>query len=172
MEHIKKRIGYTQEEVEYLKTHYAEKGPKAISKIINKTPDTLKCKARRLGLRTRESPVMQKQKYNCFLCGIIFYRGKSREKGSKSKKFYCSKDCKNKDFRTKNKYKIEKVCVGCGEKKLYLLNLHHIDGNKKNDKENNLEMVCCNCHSIRHINIETMERNYRKLTPRHLIPQL
>lgn len=46
-------------------------------------------------------------------------------------------------------------CEECGFDKNILrkngsciLEVHHIDGNSKNDKENNLQIVCPNCHAL------------------------
>ena len=43
-------------------------------------------------------------------------------------------------------------CARCGLKKwngkIITLQLHHKDGNRKNNKRNNLECVCLNCHSL------------------------
>lgn len=55
------------------------------------------------------------------------------------------------------RYKLEKAnyqCEKCGwgEKNLftntYPLEIHHIDGNYKNNKEENLQVLCPNCHAL------------------------
>lgn len=50
----------------------------------------------------------------------------------------------------KHKYKCQKC--GWGEKNPYTnripLEVHHIDGNYRNNKEENLELLCPNCHSL------------------------
>lgn len=43
-----------------------------------------------------------------------------------------------------------KVCC-CGETRIYLLTVHHRDGNRENNDSSNLETVCFNCHAIRHL---------------------
>lgn len=45
----------------------------------------------------------------------------------------------------------KKGCVDCGEKRAYLLVLHHKDKNKKNGDPSNLEVVCFNDHIKRHL---------------------
>lgn len=50
----------------------------------------------------------------------------------------------------KHNYKCEKC--GWGEVNLFTgkipLQIHHIDGNSENNKENNLQVLCPNCHSL------------------------
>ena len=50
----------------------------------------------------------------------------------------------------KNNYKCE-LC-GWGEENTYthtiLLEIHHIDGDYTNNKEENLQVLCPNCHSL------------------------
>jgi len=64
-------------------------------------------------------------------------------------------------FNKKLKLKIRRrdnfTCQECGytEKQLgYILNIHHIDYDKKNDKEKNLISLCNNCHSQTNFNRE------------------
>jgi len=60
------------------------------------------------------------------------------------------------------------LCEGCGEDERFLLIVHHIDGNRNNNSENNLEIVCSNCHMKRHlkkVNGKWMF-NTKYLTPR------
>lgn len=53
-------------------------------------------------------------------------------------------------MKEKNNYKCEKC--GWGEINNYTgnipLEVHHIDGNHKNNQENNLQLLCPNCHSL------------------------
>ena len=42
----------------------------------------------------------------------------------------------------------KRVCSGCGYK--LLIDYHHIDFNKKNNKVNNIVPLCCNCHMLIH----------------------
>ena len=43
---------------------------------------------------------------------------------------------------------ITKICASCGFDKL--ITLHHLDGNKKNNNDNNLVGLCPNCHKMVH----------------------
>jgi hypothetical protein len=62
-------------------------------------------------------------------------------------------------------------CEGCGEPRKYLLEVHHKDGNRKNNELNNLEIVCANCHKIRHLKFKNgvWIFDFKYLTPRELI---
>lgn len=62
----------------------------------------------------------------------------------------------------------------CGEKKIYKLEIHHVDGNHKNNSKDNLEVVCSNCHKVRHLMLtkDGWRYYYRALTPRELIEKL
>ena len=44
--------------------------------------------------------------------------------------------------------KITKTCASCGFGKL--ITLHHLDGNRKNNKDDNLVGLCPNCHKMIH----------------------
>ena len=65
--------------------------------------------------------------------------------------------CKYMYTRPLKKYMLEKVgykCELCGWNKINIklgyspLQLHHIDGNPKNNDESNLQILCPNCHSL------------------------
>jgi 5-methylcytosine-specific restriction endonuclease McrA len=45
---------------------------------------------------------------------------------------------------------IKEVCSRCGNKDRRVLTVHHKDGNRKNNKIDNLEWLCRNCHCIIH----------------------
>ena len=67
-------------------------------------------------------------------------------------------------------------CEGCGEARPFLLVIHHVDGNRRNNPADgsNWEVVCGNCHTIRHLKMEGGAWVYSSssLTPRDLIPTL
>ena len=109
--------------------------------------------------------------YNCIVCGT-----ESRFKHSKTNQ-YCSVKCQQqkqyleyiKEWKDGNnaggnkystsKYikrfireKYENTCCECGLKDAYngkpiVLEVDHIDGDPYNNKEENLRLVCPNCHS-------------------------
>lgn len=109
---------------------------------------------------------------------------------NKIKKFnFCSRQCKEfcqsykskdnsiKPSHYKNKsYNIFKktICYDCGETKNYLLICHHIDGNRLNNNESNIETVCANCHIKRHLKLinNNWIYNSKYLTPRELLKDL
>ena len=110
----------------------------------------------------------------CFNCGKVVYRPPCKLKQSRHGFFFCSRKCK--EFsqslkgncplirpshygtakgRGKSKKllvdTVNPVCEGCGEDKRYLLSVHHKDGNHMNDNPLNWEIVCFNCHALRHL---------------------
>jgi hypothetical protein len=62
-------------------------------------------------------------------------------------------------------------CMGCGEPRRFLLCVHHIDGDRENNVQENLEVVCGNCHIIRHLKQVKGEWVYctKVMTPRDLL---
>ncbi|MBI4744721.1 MAG: HNH endonuclease [Actinobacteria bacterium] len=107
----------------------------------------------------------------CENCGKNIYRTPRDFKKSKSKRFFCSVSChcswENKNVRCganapnwiagENAYrdllrrnKVLEKCKRCGAKDERILTVHHKDGNRKNNKIENLEWLCWNCHCIEH----------------------
>ena len=108
----------------------------------------------------------------CDYCGKKIYRTPKDFKRSKSKKFFCSRAChcswENENRRCgenapnwiagqtayrsllKRSGKREK-CSSCGNKDKRVLVVHHIDSNRRNNKSENLEWLCRNCHCIAHL---------------------
>ncbi len=106
-------------------------------------------------------------------CGKTFKRKVSQTNRSKHGFQFCSRQCK--DFaqslkgdcteirpthygtgtgrHTYRRFLAEKKNprCGCGEKRRYLLVVHHRDGNHDNNVRSNLEIVCFNCHACRHL---------------------
>jgi len=98
-------------------------------------------------------------KCRCLLCDKEITYSPSR------KRKYCSKSCANKarhadkEFPNKsNNFRrfwvrrgIIQKCEKCGYDEVKeILGIHHIDGNRENNKRNNLMVVCPNCHSLIH----------------------
>jgi hypothetical protein len=117
-------------------------------------------------------------KIKCDYCDNICEKTQTQLKNRKSNLVFCSRECKDKAQRLESgkkfnnlrpdhygigngKYNYNKnafnnkpnKCVDCGEDKKYLLCVHHIDGNRKNNVLENLEIVCANCHRKRHLSL-------------------
>ena len=63
----------------------------------------------------------------------------------------------NKKYKdNRNSYKLiafrdlPRKCIRCGTEDLRVLEVHHKDKNRLNNKVENLEIVCANCHLIKH----------------------
>ena len=106
----------------------------------------------------------KKAKIKCEVCNKIVLKSKSNVKRNSHN--YCSRECFNlrklgkvRRIKRHTKYYLEKVkpgCIDCGEKRYYLLQIHHIDSNYNNNQNSNLEVVCSNCHIKRHLKIDKL----------------
>jgi len=116
----------------------------------------------------------KKEKRECFKCGKKFERTFSELKKSKSGKNFCSQSCAisvtNKtakagsnhpnwkgggnDYRSIAKKNLDMTkCKRCNWNEVpQILQVHHIDRNRKNSDINNLEVLCPNCHTVEHYN--------------------
>lgn len=126
----------------------------------------------------------------CPICKIDFKRAEWTTKGYVH--HYCSKKCSDIGRRKESGLYGDTIgrisrkalfrflkpeCVSCGENRKFLLDIHHIDGNSKNNPwdGSNWEMLCSRCHDIRHLKLKpdgTWVRNLSSLTPREMIPIL
>lgn len=108
----------------------------------------------------------------CVVCGRPILAGLNKKT--------CSRACANK-HRAGIKYKIgrplkDKVvtqralklrllktrgmcCERCGYEKYEILQVHHKDGNSRNNHMNNLELICPNCHYEEHLLEKSWMRN-------------
>ena len=136
----------------------------------------------------------RKVKIKCDGCGQITLKQISTLKNSKHGFHFCNRKCKEKAQSFKGncpeirpshygtsllegakksfrKYAENLECIGCGEKKSYLLQIHHIDGNKLNNIKSNFEVVCSNCHIKRHLFKKENDWVYwpKALTSRNLL---
>ena len=132
----------------------------------------------------------------CECCSAIISKRKSGLKNSKHEVYFCNRVCKEKsqslagncekikpdhygNSNGKHLWKIlsknAKECSSCKENKKYLLQIHHIDGNRENNIESNMEVVCGNCHIKRHLKLD-IDGNWCYdtdfLTPRDLLKSL
>ena len=109
------------------------------------------------------------KEYVCDLpsCGKIIYRRvwQIKQKDQKSGYFFCSKPHQVKaryelsDFKSgkQTAYRLEyrnfalhhygKKCSNCEQSEEALLDVHHIDGNRKNNNAENLIVLCVLCHA-------------------------
>lgn len=108
--------------------------------------------------------------YNCAICKKLIHRTPTQEKRSRSKNFFCSKNCQT---YWRNKYFIEEkhsnwqngqrtyrnilirskakqTCALCGTVNKLVLTAHHKDHNRKNNHLENLIWLCLNCHFLVH----------------------
>lgn len=131
------------------------------------------------------------------MCGISFKKRISHLGNSVHGIYFCSRKCKDAGqtidggvkeiqpphygtasgdhrYREKNYGILISGCVDCGEKKMWMLHIHHIDGNRRNSKPPNLEVVCSNHHLKRHLVLVDGEWvvNFKHLTPRYVLSTL
>lgn len=108
----------------------------------------------------------------CDYCGKKIYRTPRDFRKSKSKRFFCSVSChcswENENVRCgenapnwiaghnvyrrlMKRYGIIEKCNRCGNLDPRVLIVHHKDENRKNNRTENLEWLCRNCHCIIHL---------------------
>lgn len=109
----------------------------------------------------------------CAHCGVKFHMSDSKKKNSKSGLYFCSRAHKDEAQRIggivaiqpahfgtgspENTYRRKvfatrpKICERCGyDKHEAAIIVHHKDRNRQNDADDNLEVLCANCHAIEH----------------------
>lgn len=109
-------------------------------------------------------------KLNCTNCGKVIYKTPYKIKQSKSGNVFCCKSCSasfNNSFREKesiNTYRriafenYKDKCDICGwDKDERILEVHHIDENRKNNKLENLIILCPICHRYLTLHLKTLE---------------
>ena len=68
-------------------------------------------------------------------------------------------------LRKYDKQRLNSRCLIC-KKMFYVLEIHHIDRNRKNNKEDNFIFVCKKCHtSIHHSYLKEFDRIKNKVSP-------
>ena len=124
------------------------------------------------------------KEYSCSFCSKRLLRNPSKQKNSKSGLFFCSKHCRNEAQKIKNgmieiwpihygtsdggnsyrQWALETYpnkCNNCNyDKYPKLLQVHHIDENRKNNDIKNLELLCPTCHLEKHL--ETVSGPFSK----------
>lgn len=130
------------------------------------------CSAKRPKPQTRHRVTL-----TCSHCQKSFERRKSRLNKSKSSLYFCSRKCKdsaqriigglkdiqpphygeiNSDYRTIALRHFPHHCSSCGYKRIpEILQAHHKDGNRSNNKLENLELLCPTCHLEHHFLTKT-----------------
>ena len=121
----------------------------------------------------------------------------SQLKKAKHGFYFCNRDCKEEaqklggkcpqirpahfgtgtgvhSYRSAMKEEIKAGCIDCFNKTEYLLVVHHKDGDRQNNKKENLEVVCRNCHIKRHLYLKNGEWCFwsSSLTPREMLISL
>ena len=107
----------------------------------------------------------------CSGCGVTFHSRKSASVNSRSGLRFCTRACKDKSQRLEGLKDIQPShygtadicrdflirkrrlrCEHCGrsewEDNPIPLEIHHIDGNRTNNEDANLELNCPNCHAL------------------------
>jgi len=107
----------------------------------------------------------------CALCKSPFYKTLARLKNSKSELYFCCREHKNqaqriggikeimpphygvslKSYRDIAFRNLPHVCNRCGFFEYPILQVHHIDRDRKNNDLSNLEILCPNCHEVEHL---------------------
>lgn len=103
----------------------------------------------------------------CDHCGKEFFRNKSKQDAGKNNYNFCCRACKEQEqcigglleldhygpdlaYRNKAFNHYGKSCSVCGISEEYLLVVHHKDGDRKNNKLDNLVVLCHNHHAEQH----------------------
>lgn len=132
----------------------------------------------------------------CQNCGKEFTRIPSKMKIAKHGYQFCSRKCKDyaqsingtcnaikpthygqANYIYNAKHLLDRVTnprCDCGEARIYCLIVHHIDGDRTNNHDSNLEVVCGTCHMLRHLKPSgtSWEYDSKYLTPRDLLSRL
>lgn len=122
----------------------------------------------------------------CRQCGKKFHKSKSRIEKSKSGLFFCCRKCKDTaqslfggiteiqpaHYNTGNGERVYRniafrykdcKCERCDFDNPLAIVVHHKDRDRTNNIIDNLEVLCCNCHSIEHKTNKLFEQRDSKL---------
>ena len=109
-------------------------------------------------------------KVKCTNCGKEVNKSPAQIKRSKTGNVFCSRSCSNAtnnklfksgenhpnyvsgsgSYRNRKLKESEGKCEECGFDNILALEVHHKDGDRKNNSIDNLELLCCNCYTIKH----------------------
>lgn len=122
---------------------------------------SMKCKYQSEGVR---------KVLKCAVCNSVFTRSNSKMQNAKNNIHFCSRKCKDigqstikeiqpshygtengSNYRSKAFKHYLPICNRCGFSNVIALEVHHKDRNRQNDDIGNLEILCCNCHTIEHL---------------------
>lgn len=111
----------------------------------------------------------------CEYCGIVIFRRPSDIKSNQTGKFYCSQKCGNRHKADQmhtpesNSYRLKAmkqhlhICACCGwNEDERILEVHHIDANRRHNEIENLIILCPICH-------RKITSGYYKLIDKQLI---
>ena len=119
-------------------------------------------KARQEGIAQTRGPGEKQGEYvRCAQCGKEFYKPPARLKTTK--KHFCSRECKQQSRTTgshiprKRLLKKYTNCQLCGLNEPEILVIHHKDGNRLNNADENLIVLCPNCHARVHRGLVEIE---------------
>lgn len=126
-----------------------------------------------------------KRAVECETCGsdVLVSESRARRNERRGLKFYCNMQCYRLKHKLNKRLKrntaffqdlLERSACGCGVSEIYLLTIHHRDGDNKHNNLENLEIVCANCHIRRHLKLKNNKWVYhtKSLTPREILEDL
>ncbi len=101
----------------------------------------------------------------CLTCGKLVTRTKAALKKAKGNNIFCNHSCSASysnqkrlgtgytSYRRQAFGHYKHKCDICNyDSVIEILQVHHIDRNRRNHKIDNLQILCPNCHSIEHLN--------------------
>lgn len=164
MRNITKKCGYCNSEFQALLKEIKRGGGKYCCKL---------CANKAIAAKRKPLP----SNCICTWCEKDFRIKEHRRKRSKSGLNFCSRNCKDEAQRIDNNIKeiqpshykdgssvyrdralkyYGNKCRSCNyNKNINILQVHHIDGNRKNNRISNLEVLCPNCHITLHMELSS-----------------
>jgi ribosomal protein L33 len=96
----------------------------------------------------------QNDRPKCVKCGLLArYHTKNQDGSIKYWRKYCTMCHKNISHKEKYGYRLnkKKYCENCGFIAIHpvQLDVDHINGNHKDNREENLKTLCANCHRLK-----------------------